>query len=78
MKSISGVGLCLVAVFTIAAAAASSASASEPAWYECTKAGKSGTTYLGDYAVKTCEAASKVATGGRYELKEGIGKGKKF
>jgi hypothetical protein len=68
-------GFCLAVVLTYAAA---DASASTPTWFECGKAAKSGKTYLGHYAGKSCEAASQVATGGKYELNEGIGKGKPF
>ena len=77
MNRIKVMGLCLVAVFALAAVAASSASAN-PGWYECGKATKTGKTYNGHYTAKTCGAASKVETGGKYELVPGVGKGKGF
>ena len=42
MRRIQTMGLCLVAVFALAAMAAASASAATPTWYECAKAAKSG------------------------------------
>jgi hypothetical protein len=68
MTRIRIMGLCLVAAFTISAAAAVSASASEPAIYECVK--QTG----GKYEKKCVTGKGK----GGYELKEGFGKGKKI
>ncbi len=71
MKSIRTIGLCLIAVFAISASAAASASAAEPPTYKsCIKATKVGKTYTGHYTSKECTAASKVETGGKYELAE--------
>ncbi|HEY2719991.1 MAG TPA: hypothetical protein VGI52_10185 [Solirubrobacteraceae bacterium] len=71
MKSIRTIGLCLIAVFAIGAVAAASASAAEsPTFKSCGKATKVGKTYIGHYTSKECTAASKVETGGKYELKE--------
>src|ERR1700689_3038997 len=72
MTRIRIMGLCLVAVFAMAAVAAASATAAEPAFYECAKVA-AGT---GKYA-KGCktETTGKAAA---YEIKEGIGKGKEF
>jgi len=57
-------GLALVAMFAIAAIGAVSASAN-PAWYECAK----GTGWE-----KGCETTGP----GKFQLKEGVGKGKEF
>lgn len=78
MKRLRIMGLCSVAVFALVAAVAANASATVPTWFQCAKAAKSGTTYIGHYTGKSCGAATKVETGGKYELKEGIGKGKEF
>lgn len=75
-------GLCLVAVFALTAAISASASAAEPAFYECHKL--TTKPYKGKFTDKKCsvaatpeqEAAGKV---NKYELQEGIGtKGKAF
>lgn len=73
MKRMRILGLCLVAAFALAVVAASSASASTPAFYECAKVAAGA----GKYTNKTC---STEGTGpkAKYELKEGIGKGKAF
>ena len=71
MKRIRTIGLCLVAIFAISAGAAASASAAEsPTFKSCVKAAKVGKTYVGKFTSKECTAASKVATGGKYELAE--------
>jgi hypothetical protein len=72
-------GLCLVAVFAFGAIAASTASAAEPALYECAKLKKNAKTkkYEGKYTNKTCSTVSEKSEG-EYELQEGIGKGKEF
>ncbi len=82
MNRIKVMGLCLVAVFALAAVAASSASAS-PGWYECAKAGKSGKLYTGTYVDKLCathatKAQEEAGKENKYELKAGVGKGKGF
>jgi hypothetical protein len=64
--------------FAIVGALAASAWGTTPTWYECGKAEKVGHSYIGDYTTKTCEASSEVLGGGRYELRQGIGKGKSF
>lgn len=71
------IGACMIAAFALAAVAAASASAAEPALYECAKAAKSGKKYTGGYNNKTCSEANATHEG-KYELKEGIGKGKAF
>jgi hypothetical protein len=85
MRRMKMMGLCLVALFALTAVAVSSASAASPAFYECAKLAKNPTTkkYEGKYSVKTCatEASPTEQTEGKknkYELKEGIGKGKQF
>ena len=82
MNRIKVMGLCLVAVFALAAVAASSASAS-PGWYECAKAAKSGKLYTGNYVDKLCatpatKAQEEAGKENKYTLKAGIGKGKGF
>jgi len=72
MIRIKVVGLALVAVFAIAALSASAASAAGPIWYTCGPAAPKGT---GHHAVKNCSDAAK-GTGGKFNLVEGIGKGK--
>jgi hypothetical protein len=73
MKRMRILGLCLVAVFALAAAATSSATAATPAFWECAKVAAGA----GKYTNKTCstEGTGKTA---KYELKEGIGKAKEF
>jgi len=75
MRSLKIAILCSMAAAVLAGATADGASASTPAWYVCAKAVNSGS---GDYTAKTCTEASKVASGGKYELREGLGKGKAF
>jgi len=76
MKRIRIVGLCLVAVFALSALAASSASAAFllHTYKECAKASKVGKTYVGKFTSKECTLASKVETGGKYELVNPTGK----
>jgi len=97
MRHIRIVGLCLVALFALGAVAAASASAAEPALYECAKAGKetvkyisggkekSKSVYTGKYTEKKCATLAPAgiyraggAPEGKYELQEGVGKGKEF
>jgi len=68
-------GLALVAVVALTAVMASSAAA-VPTWFECGKAAKVGKTYTGKFSDKECKTG--VETGGKYELKEGLAKGKAF
>ncbi len=70
MRNLRFVGLCVVAALALAAVSAASASAAEPAAWQCGAAAKVGKTYVGHYTSKTCTAASKVETGGKYELEE--------
>jgi hypothetical protein len=74
-------GLCLVAVFALTAAVAASASAAEPAFYECHKL--TAKPFTGKFTDKKCtkEATAEEKAAGKknkYELQEGIGKGKQF
>jgi hypothetical protein len=71
-------GLCLVAVFAMTALVSASASAAEPAYYECTKL--TAKPFTGKFTDKKCSKAAtaeEIAAGkkNKYELKEGIGKG---
>ena len=78
MTRIKVLGIALVAVCAFAAFSVASASAgTAPAFFECAKAAKEGKTYLGHHNSKTCNDAY-MSTGGKYELKIGIGKGKPF
>lgn len=75
--------LAAVAALVFAAVAAASASAAEPALYECATAAKVGKKYTGTYTDKKCsveatEAEKAEGKKNKYELKEGIGKGKEF
>ena len=67
MKRVGIIGVCLAVVAAIAVA---NAAASEPAIYECHKEAKGHGKYS-----KGCKVEKE---GGGYEIKEGIGKGKKF
>jgi hypothetical protein len=83
MKRIEVIGVCLTIVVAFAWAIVVSASAAEPALYECAKAAKVGKKYTGKYTDKKCskEATAKEIEEGKtnkYELKEGFGKGKLF
>jgi len=78
MKRLVTMGGCGFAVLMLAASTAGSASATVPTWFECHKAAKSGKTFTGRYDGKHCEEASEVEGSGRYELLEGVGKGKAF
>jgi hypothetical protein len=70
MSPIRRIALLIAALATLGALTASAASASLPALYQCGAAVKVGKTYTGHYTAKTCTAASKVETGGKYELEE--------
>ncbi len=81
-RTLWGTGMSLIAVFALAAAVASSASASL-GWYECAKAAKSGKLYTGHYIDKLCatpatKAQEEAGKENKYDLKAGIGKGKGF
>ncbi len=62
------IGLCLFAALVIGAMGAASASAAEPAFYECAK------VKGGKYEDKACSKLAGSEKGEKYELKEGIGK----
>lgn len=73
-------GLCLVAVFALTAVISASASAAEPAFYECHK--QTTKPYTGKYTDKKCSVAAtpeQIAEGkkNKYELQEGVGAKKK-
>jgi hypothetical protein len=51
--------------------------AASPTWYSCAKAVKVGKSFTGKYENSTCSKVSATGTG-KYELTEGIGKGKPF
>jgi hypothetical protein len=78
MKRTGSALLCVLAALAVMSALAAAAGASTPTWYECAKAPKAGKVYTGSYSSKTCEAASEVQGGGKYELREGVGKAKHF
>ena len=59
----------------LALGATAAASAAGPAWFQCVKAANSGT---GRFTSKSCGEADKVEQGGKYELTEGLGRGKGF
>jgi hypothetical protein len=75
MRRLISIGLCALAALALAVA---SASASAPTWTECAKAAKSGKLFTGHYTGKTCTEGTAVEAGGKYELREGVGKGKPF
>jgi hypothetical protein len=75
MRRLKIAGLCALATLTLSATAAAGASAATPTWFVCAKAVSSG---AGDYTGKTCLESTKVTSGGKYELKEGLGKDKAF
>jgi hypothetical protein len=77
MKLITSLGLALVAALAMSAIAAAGASAAEPALFECAKAPKVGKFFTGGFNNKTCSEANPEHKG-KYELQEGIGKGKAF
>lgn len=57
------IGLCLTAVLSLCALAASSASATAPEYGRCLKAEKIGKTYNGGFADAKCTKASETKTG---------------
>jgi hypothetical protein len=72
------IGVCVALMAVFAAISVASASAAEPALYECAKLKKNSKTkkYEGKYE-KGCEKTNAKGEG-KYEIKEGIGKGKAF
>ena len=82
MRRMKMMGLCLVALVALTAVAVSSASAAEPAFYECHKL--TAKPYTGKFTDKKCtkEATAEEKAAGKknkYELQEGVGaKGKGF
>lgn len=77
MKLVTSLGLVLIAALATSALAAAGASAAEPALYECAKTAKVEKHFTGAFNNKTCSEANPEHTG-KYELQEGIGKGKVF
>jgi hypothetical protein len=82
MKHMRILGVAMVAVFALAAFAASGASAT-PGWYECAKLAKVEGKYTGKYMDKLCSVnatAEQIAEGkkNKYELQPGLGKNKPF
>jgi len=75
MRFLKILGLSVVMALAMLTALSASASATAPRWAVCAKAANSSS---GDYTGKTCLAEDKVETGGKYELIDGIGKGKAF
>jgi hypothetical protein len=76
-------GACLAVIAAFAVVSVASASAAEPALYECAKAPKVNKKYTGKYTDKKCSkeaTKSEIEAGktNKYELKEGIRKGKVF
>jgi len=69
---------CVLCGLVMLVLAAGAHAAAEPAWYVCGKAVKNGKTFTGHYTGKSCEANTEVATGGKYELRGGVGKAKQF
>ena len=67
--------LCMAMTMAVLMALTAGASAAPPRWSACSKAVSS---WSGRYPAKTCLAEDEVETGGKYELKDGIGKGKSF
>jgi len=70
MRRLGIVGLCLAALFAMAAVLAGTASAA-PEFKTCVTASKTGKTYNGHYSGKTCANSTYVESGGqKYELGE--------
>lgn len=83
MKSVRVLILGLATAAVVFGISVASASAGLPALYECAKASKVNGKYTGRFSEKKCskEASAKEIEEGKknkYELKEGIGKGKAF
>ena len=77
MKRIKTLGLAVFAMFAITGLGAVSAQATgtNPVFFYCAKVAKTEKG-LGHYLGKTCSKSEYKETGGNYDLKEGIGKGK--
>jgi len=79
MQRIRVLGPVLLAALALTATGAGAASAAGPIWYTCAKAPKNEAgQYTGHYETKACKSAEYKASGGKYELRAGVGKGKKF
>jgi hypothetical protein len=74
MTRIKFLGLAMVAVFATVGVLATAASATTPTWFECAKTEPKDT---GKYNDKACSQKNEEGKG-KYELKEGLGKGKKI
>jgi len=74
MKRMTITGLCVAAALATAGVACASASAELPEYMVCGKATQVGKEYKGQYTTKECSEASKVQTGGKFELEKGFGK----
>ncbi len=71
MSNLKALGLAFAAMLVIAGLTAVSASASDPALYECAKAPKIEKKFSGHYSNKKCTPESFVAAGGqKYEFQE--------
>jgi len=78
MKLARTIGLSVMACLLLGAALSAAASAAEPALYECHKTVKNAEKkYEAGYNDKLCSEKNPTHEG-KYELQEGIGKGKKF
>jgi hypothetical protein len=67
-------GLCLLAAFATASVVSATASAELPEYMVCIRAAKVAKVWQGHYSSALCTEASKVETGGEYELEKGFGK----
>ncbi len=81
MRPIRMVGSCALAALALGVVASASASAAEPAFYECVKARKVDGKYTGRFTNRLCseEASAEEIEKGEtntHELREGIGKGR--
>jgi hypothetical protein len=78
MRRIRITGLCVLGALAMAAVTSASASAELPEYMVCGKAAKAEKVFLGHYSSALCTEASKVETGGEYELEKGFGKKASF
>ncbi len=74
MTRIRIIGFCLLAAFATASVASASASAALPEYMVCGNAAKVNKVWQGHYTSALCTEASKVESGGEYELEKGFGK----
>jgi hypothetical protein len=74
MKRVRIIGLCLLAALAVAAVTSATASAELPEYAVCGKATKAEGAWKGHYTSSLCTEASKVETGGEYEIAKGFGK----